>query len=244
MKMERYEFCGNSECEEWLAQQNIDVHGVIPCAVCKRCMEDGPASCENPEAADLDREVVCGRDPEKDFKSISERAVKRILDHTEGTPDDCELSNELALLMKATKSETAASYVAVGRYFDQSQLDDSESCAIHWYAMAALKGDPWSMWRMGSLYQDADIEFDGLGCDNVIAFACFRRAAELGDCENVVGLGRHVGAAWVGTCYAHGQGVPVDRKKAVKWWTMAAKLGNTMAANCLKNPLFPNDVGE
>ena len=48
---------------------------------------------------------------------------------------------------------------------------------------------------------------------------------------------------WLILCY-YGVGVPVDRKKAVKWWTMAAKLGNTMAANCLKNPLFPNDVEE
>lgn len=242
MNMERYFSCGNSECEEWLAQQNIDVHGTIPCAVCKRCLVDGPVSCENPEAADLDHEIVCGQDPETDFTAISERAVKRILDRTEGMPDDCELSNELVALMKATESETAASYVAVGDYFDRSNFDDSY--AIHWYAMAALKGDPWSMWRMGSRYYALYMESEELGCDNVIAFACFRRAAEFGDYEKVAGLGRHVGAEWVGTCYANGQGVPVDQTKAIEWWTKAADLGSTMAANWLKNPLVPNEGGE
>lgn len=242
MNMERYFSCGSSECEEWLAQQNVDVHRGISCAVCKRCMVDGPVSWENPEAADLDREIVCGQDPENDFTAISERAVRRVLDLTEEIPDDSELPNELAVLMKATESETAASYVAVGDYFERANFDDSY--ANHWYAMAALKGDPWSMWRIGSLYHDLSMEVDGLGCDNVITFACFRRAAELGDCENVVGLGRHVGAEWVGTCYANGEGVPVDRTKAIEWWTKAADLGSTMAANWLKNPLFPNDVGE
>ena len=229
MKMERYDFCGQDACAEWLTSHGFDKDSDIPCEICKKCMTDGPASFENPNAADLDREVVCGQDPEKDFKSISERAVSRILDCTEDCPVDYELPEELAVLIKSASSGSAESYVAVGNYFrDMARCADSETYAIHWYAKAAQKDDPWAMWRVGSVYLSLGEDIEDFGCDNAIAFACFRRAAELGG---------HDGAAWVGKCYVYGRGVPVDREKALTWLTKAARQGNTMAGNFFKKLL-------
>lgn len=73
--------------------------------------------------------------------------------------------------------------------------------------------------------RDAD-RFDGDAMDAYrlgrfdLAFAMWLERAEEHDPD---------AAAWVGSCYANGDGVDVDDAKALHWYTIAAELGKPMA---------------
>lgn len=81
--------------------------------------------------------------------------------------------------------------------------------ALHYFNMAAMKGDATAMHSLGNLYALGN----GVKEDSAKAFEWWEKAAEGGNVDAQAQLGR---------CYLIGEGIEADADKAVKWLTKAA----------------------
>ena len=83
------------------------------------------------------------------------------------------------------------------------------------------KDDPLAIYRLGRFYADG---LYGYPRDYAKALELYHQAGELG-CSKAYNT--------IGSAYNNGEGVEVDKKKAVYYWELAAVMGNTISRHNL-----------
>ena len=142
-------------------------------------------------------------------------------------------------------------------YYDGAGVKKDYSVAIKWYEMAALLGDQWSKNRLGEMYKDGK----GTTPDMEKAMEWFAETSIFGNTVAIANIlniysteilekdifyekninflkklamnGSVDAARRVGTYYYDGAGVKKDYSVAIKWYEMAALLGDQWSKNRL-----------
>jgi TPR repeat protein len=164
--------------------------------------------------------------------------------------------------MAAEQGSAEAQYELGCAYENGWGVEQDITKAIRWYVMAAKQGHADSKEALFNLFMFL-LERGDPG-DEVEAFHCLRKAAELGFIEAQIALGYRYAnghglpqdddeaARWnrmaaeqgsaeaqyeLGCAYENGWGVELNTAEAIRWYGMAAKLGDRESAKALKRLL-------
>jgi len=115
----------------------------------------------------------------------------------------------------------------------QGVLQDDKT-ALKWHRLAAEQGNDYARGRVAELQQ----KFSGRPLSSyqkgLDAFRKGDYATALREWEPLADQGDATAQYNVGVMYENGEGVPSDRKTAVKWWRLAAAQGHAPAQDRLK----------
>jgi TPR repeat protein len=121
-----------------------------------------------------------------------------------------ELVKEAATKAYAPAQSLFGSWIASGTF----GLEKSDAIALLWLKQAADQKDPLGMLWLGAFYEGGKA---GLPQDNLVALDWYKKAGELRETSAMVSAGR---------IYALGLGVTADGTEALRWFRLAANLGN------------------
>jgi len=100
---------------------------------------------------------------------------------------------------------------------ENSSIPDTLSMARFWFEQSVAHGSTEALINLGILC----LVHPNTKADESLAASCFREAGK---------KGMTAGTTNIGTVYAMGLGVPINMEKALKYWLVAAELGNKIAS--------------
>jgi len=135
------------------------------------------------------------------------------------TAEESEIEMQIDMLYEAAEQGSAEAEYELGCSFEDGLgVEQDITEAIRWYVKAAKQGHAASREALFNLFMFL-LERDDPR-DEVEAFYCLRKAAELGLVEAQIALGSR---------YADGHGLPQDDDEATHWYRMAAEQGSAEA---------------
>ena len=138
--------------------------------------------------------------------------------------------DQFVWLKKAADNGHVEAMKLFASYYRESDTDEDNKKAFHYYELAAQNNDPDSLYILGQYYSQ------GIGTDesNEKAFDCYNKAANLGHIKS---------QCKVADCFCSGCGTEKDISKALEMYRKAAENDNTYAQYKLGEIYYYGDEG-